>query len=143
MEIGQEKHLILGYLFDMTVTLPTIFVGSKDGTNFRANTRANLTLHRLKLNFTDLGSYTTTIQRLGKDDYTETFEMTPATQVLANRIAAVEEVEQTIPIYERNKNVTISIGYKTSFTSVTNIIVVEGDYTNKFIEVSKLFTNKS
>ena len=126
------ETFILGYLFDMTVTLPTIFVGSKDGNNFRANTRANLTLHRLKLNFTDLGSYTTTIQRLGKDDYTETFEMTPATQVLANRIAAVEEVEQTIPIYERNKNVTISIGSKHPLPASLISLSWEGDYTNKF-----------
>ena len=116
----------------MTVTLPTIFVGSKEGNNFRANTRANLTLHRLKLNFTDLGSYTTTIQRLGKDDYTETFEMTPATQVLANRVAAVEEVEQTIPIYERNKNVTISIGSKHPLPASLISLSWEGDYTNKF-----------
>ena len=86
------ETFILGYLFDMDIQLPTIFIGQRQGDKFRANTRAYLTIHRLKLNFTDLGLYKTTIQRLGKDDYSETYEMTPATQVLANRVTAVQEL---------------------------------------------------
>ena len=108
----RNETFVLGYLFNMDIQLPTIFVGQQQGDKFRANTRAYVTLHRLKFNFTDLGLYTTTIKRLGKTDYSETYEMTPATQVLANRLAVVEEVEQTVPIYERNKIETVNVSSK-------------------------------
>ncbi len=125
------ETFILGYLFDMDIQLPTIFIGQRQGDKFRANTRAYLTIHRLKLNFTDLGLYKTTIQRLGKDDYSETYEMTPATQVLASRLAAVHEVEKTVPIYERNKNVTINISSRHPLPASLISLSWEGDYTNR------------
>ena len=115
----------------MDIQLPTIFIGQRQGDKFRANTRAYLTIHRLKLNFTDLGLYKTTIQRLGKDDYSETYEMTPATQVLANRVTAVQEVEKTVPIYERNKNVTINISSRHPLPASLISLSWEGDYTNR------------
>ena len=125
------ETFILGYLFDMAIELPTIYVGTQQGEKFRANTRAYLTIHRLKLNFTDLGLYKTTIQRLGKTDYSEEYEMTPATQVLANRLTTVQEVEQTVPIYERNKNVTITVSSKHPLPASLISLSWEGDVNNK------------
>jgi len=126
------ETFVLGYLFNMDIQLPTIFIGQKQGDKFRANTRAYLTLHRLKLNFIDIGLYTTTIEKLGKDDFIETYEMTPATQILANRVTAVQEVEQTVPIYERNKNVTINISSKHPLPASLVSLSWEGDFNNKF-----------
>ena len=126
------ETFILGYLFDMEVGLPTIFVGRREGEKFRSNTRAYLTIHRINLNFTDLGVYKTTIKRLGKNDYSETYEMTPATQVLANRVAALEEVTKTIPIYERNQNVEITISSKHPLPASLISLSWEGDLNNKF-----------
>ena len=57
--------------------------------------------------------------------------MTPATQVLANRLTTVQEVEQTVPIYERNKNVTITVSSKHPLPASLISLSWEGDVNNK------------
>jgi hypothetical protein len=93
----------IGYLYEMSVTLPTIYYNKKEGEKFVSDTRSNTILHRVKLAFGPVGVYETTLARTGRADYTELFEVTPANIVEANTQGIVDDNElRTVPVYDRN-----------------------------------------
>ena len=127
-----NKTVILGYLYDMQVKLPTIYVTKVENDNMTADTNASLIIHRIKLNFGAHGSYSTTIDRLGKPSYTEVWESPISDQYLLSNVAIDDEATKTIPTYERNKNLSITL--KSSHPSPATLYSMswEGDYTSKF-----------
>ena len=119
----------------MSITMPTIYYVTQSGQNFRADTRANTILHRVKLGFGPVGIYETTLSRVGRDDYTELFEVTPADRQLANRTTVFEDnLLRTVPIYDRNINSTLVI--KSTHPSPANFHTLswEGVYNNNFYQ---------
>ena len=130
---GQDFYI--GYLYTMSITMPTIYYVTQAGQNFRADTRANTILHRVKLGFGPIGIYETTLSRIGRADYTELFEVTPANQVLANTTTVFEDnILRTVPIYDRNINATLVI--KSTHPSPANFhtLTWEGVYNNNFYQ---------
>ena len=130
---GQDFYI--GYLYTMSVTMPTIYYVTRVGENFRADTRANTILHRVKLGFGPIGIYETVLSRIGRSDYTELFEVTPANQVLANTTGVFEDnILRTVPIYDRNINATLVI--KSTHPSPANFhtLTWEGVYNNNFYQ---------
>ena len=130
---GQDFYI--GYLYTMSITMPTIYYVTRTGENFRADTRANTILHRIKLGFGPVGIYETTLQRIGRSDYTELFEVTPANQYLANSTGVFEDnILRTVPIYDRNINATLII--KSTHPSPANVhtLTWEGVYNNNFYQ---------
>ena len=127
-----SNNLILGYEFDMEVELPTIYYTRKEGEAVRSDIHASLTIHRVKLMFGDVGLYKTTLKRLGKADYTQQFELTPANQYAANTTAIKDQTIQTIPVYERNQNLNIVIKSSHPTPATVRSMQWEGDYSNRF-----------
>ena len=130
---GQDFYI--GYLYTMSITMPTIYYVTQTNQNFRADTRANTILHRVKLGFGPIGMYETTLSRIGRSDYTELFEVTPANQVLANTTGVFEDnILRTVPIYDRNINATLVI--KSTHPSPANFhtLTWEGVYNNNFYQ---------
>ena len=127
-----NRTVVLGYLFDMQIKLPTIYITKIENESIKADTNASLIIHRIKLNFGSFGTYSTTIDKLGKTSYTETLESPVFSQYLLSNVAIDEEVTKTIPIYERNKNLSITL--KSSHPSPATLYSMawEGDYTSKF-----------
>jgi hypothetical protein len=129
------QNFYIGYLYTMSITMPTIYYVTRTGENFRADTRANTILHRVKLGFGPIGIYETTLSRVGRDDYTELFEVTPADRQLANRTTVFEDnLLRTVPIYDRNINATLVI--KSTHPSPANFHTLswEGVYNNNFYQ---------
>ena len=126
------ETFIIGYLYEMDIQLPTIYTTSIQGNKTRADTKASLIIHRLKVNFGPVGVYETKLTRPGKPDYTDLKELAIADGQAADRLPVVDEVQQTIPCYERNTNLTINI--KSNHPSPATIFSYawEGDYTNRF-----------
>tara|TARA_B100001029_G_scaffold14827_1_gene9968 strand:+ start:1962 stop:4847 length:2886 start_codon:yes stop_codon:yes gene_type:complete len=126
------ETFIIGYLYDMDIQLPTIYTTSIQGNKTRADTKASLIIHRLKVNFGPVGVYETKLTRSGKPDYTDLKELAIADDQAASRLPVVEEVQQTIPCYERNTNLQINI--QSSHPSPATIFSYawEGDYSNRF-----------
>tara|TARA_Y100000401_G_scaffold14620_1_gene9874 strand:- start:131 stop:496 length:366 start_codon:yes stop_codon:yes gene_type:complete len=119
----------------MSITMPTIYYVTQSGQNFRSDTRANTILHRVKLGFGPIGIYETTLSRVGREDYTELFEVTPADRQLANRTTVFEDnLLRTVPIYDRNINSTLII--KSTHPSPANFHTLswEGVYNNNFYQ---------
>ena len=93
------ETFLIGYQFTMEVNLPTIYYRTQTGNNWRADTRANTILHRVKFGFGPVGIYETTLNRTGRSSYTEVFEVTSANQYLANTGAIVDDnLLRTVPI---------------------------------------------
>ena len=128
-----NETFLIGYLYEMKITLPTIYYVIKDGEAFRADTRSNTIIHRAKLAFGPLGVYETQLTRLGRADYTELFEVTPANQINANSTAIVDDnVLRTVPIYDRNINATLTIKSNHPSPATIHNLTWEGILNNKF-----------
>ena len=130
---GQDFYI--GYLYTMSVTIPTLYYVTRTGERFNADTRANTILHRVKLGFGPIGIYETTLSRVGRPDYTELFEVTPANQILANSSGVFNDnILRTVPIYDRNINATLII--KSTHPSPANFhtLTWEGVYNNNFYQ---------
>ena len=130
---GQDFYI--GYLYTMSVTIPTIYYVTRTGENFRADTRANTILHRVKLGFGPIGIYETTLSRIGRPDYTELFEVTPANQVLANSTGVFDDnILRTVPVYDRNINTTLVIKSTHPAPANFHTLTWEGVYNNNFYQ---------
>ena len=127
------ETFLIGYQFTMEVQIPTIYVVRQEGESYRADSRANTVLHRASFAFGPVGLYETTLTRVGRTDYTELFEITPANQYAANTASVVSDNKlYSVPIYDRNTNVTLKV--KSTHPTPANILYMtwEGVYNNNF-----------
>ena len=127
-----DAGLTLGYLYEMLVEFPTIYPQRKAGEAVRSDVRGSLTVHRVKLNLEDVGVYSSTLQRFGKPDYVQLYEARKQNTYNANTITYEKYQTQTIPVYERNTNVTITLS--SSYPSACTLISMnwEGDYNPRY-----------
>tara|TARA_R100000152_G_scaffold11580_1_gene4914 strand:- start:608 stop:3823 length:3216 start_codon:yes stop_codon:yes gene_type:complete len=129
-----DSDMVLGYNFDYEVKLPTIYRTSQQQQKFRSDIQASLIIQRLKLNLGNAGLYETLIERTGKPDYTETWEPAVADSYLANSVDFVESVTQTIPTYEKNTNLSVTIKSSHPAPATLYSMSWEGDYSTKFYQ---------
>ena len=130
-DVTPANNIILGYQFDMEVEFPTIHYSQQNGDAYRALLNGSLVIHRVKLNFGANGLYTTTLDRVGKPSYTETWEPTISDQYGANRVQINEQATQTIPAYEKNKNFTLTLKSTHPTPATLYSMTWEGVYTNQ------------
>ena len=125
------ETFLIGYQFTMQVDLPTIYYVTREGENFRADTRSSLVLHRAKFGFGPIGLYETTLTRTGRTDFTEVFEVSSADQYAANTGAIVDDnILRSVPVYDRNINATLTIKSTHPAPATIHNMTWEGVYTN-------------
>ena len=130
-----SQTFLIGYQFTMEVKLPTIYYLTQSGSNWRADTRANTVLHRVKFGFGPVGIYETTLSRTGRVDYTEVFEVTTADQYGANTAGIVDDNNlRTVPIYDRNINASLTLKSTHPAPATIHNMTWEGVYTNNNYE---------
>ena len=131
-DVTPPGTIILGYLFDMEVKFPTIYYTRPQGEGIRSEVQGSLMLHRLKFSFGPIGVYETTLDRVGKRPYTELYEAVIADEYISNRVQFTPDSYATIPVYERNTNLTLSL--KSTHPSPATLFSMtwEGDYSNKY-----------
>ena len=128
----ENNTFVIGYLYEMDVRIPTLYVTQQVGTKYRSDAKSSLIIHRIKFSFGPLGVYSTTLQRVGKPDYTETKELALAGVVSASRLPIVNEVIETVPCYERNTNLTVNVKSEHPAPATLYSLAWEGDFTNRF-----------
>ena len=101
--------IIVGYLFDMEVEFPTIYYTQVGNDIISSDQSASLVVHRVKLSFGASGMYTTKLERKGKPTYSETYEPPLADSYNANKVGINEQITKQIPVYEKNKNFTLTL----------------------------------
>ena len=124
--------LYLGYLYDYQVDFPRIHFLNQQGERVTADINSSLIIHRLKFNFGRIGLYQTTLTRIGKLPYTETYESTDLNQYDANDAPYLAEKVKTIPVYEANKNVSITLKSSHPAPATLRSMSWEGDYSPKY-----------
>jgi len=115
------QRLMLGYEFTFGVEFPTIYMQKQEGTNWRSDINANLTVHRAEFSLGPSGVYDIGMIRLGhmpadeegserrdKWFYETRYETRPEDKYLANDVAFVPEVKTTYAIYDKNINLSPS-----------------------------------
>ena len=125
-----NQTFMVGYLYTMEVAIPTIYYVRREGEAFRADTRAHTILHRVKFGFGPIGVYETTLKRIGRVDYTETFEIAAADAYIANTAGIVNDDNlRTVPIYDRNINAQLTIKSTHPTPATIHNMTWEGVYT--------------
>ena len=121
-----------GYDFNMKVVLPTFFVSKQSDNTSTSFDTGNLIVHRLKVSLGQTGYYTTTLKRLGRPDYTQTYEAKPMDFYDADELGWMPYYEQTTPIYQRNKTFNLIIESQNPSPAVVQSATLEGVYTENY-----------
>ena len=130
-----NETFYIGYQYTMKIDLPTIYVSRLEGEAYRADSRANTVIHRIKLAFGPIGLYETTLNRVGRNSYTQEFEVSDANVYTANTAALRNDNKlYAVPVYDRNTNITLTI--KSTHPTPANILYMtwEGVYNNNFYQ---------
>ena len=124
--------LTIGYIYDYEVTFPTFYPTKGQGDKISADVNSSLILHRVKIHFGKIGLYETTLERVGKPDYTEVYESTELDEYDASDAPYLEEFIKTIPVYERNTNVDLKLKSSHPAPATLHALSWEGDYSPRF-----------
>ena len=124
--------LTIGYIYPYQVKLPTLYPTKIDGSRSTADVNSSLVLHRVKFHFGKIGLYETTLERVGKTDYTEVYESTELDEYDASDAPYLEEFIKTIPVYEKNTNVEITLKSSHPAPATLRSLSWEGDYSPKY-----------
>ena len=124
--------LTIGYIYPYEVKFPTFYATRQEGQNNRADINSSLVLHRLKFHFGKIGLYETTLERVGKTDYTEVYESTELDEYNASDAPYLEEFIKTVPVYEKNTNVDVTLRSSHPAPATLRAVSWEGDYSPKY-----------
>ena len=124
--------LTIGYIYPYQVKFPTFYYTKQEGNRTKSDINASLVLHRIKLHFGKIGLYETTLERIGKNDYTEVYESTELDEYDASDAPYLEEFIKTIPVYEKNTNVDVTLKSSHPAPATLRALSWEGDYSPKY-----------
>ncbi len=126
--------LNIGYLYEYSVEFPRLYTNKTQQQNVKSDTNSSLIIHRIKLNFGKVGLYETTLSRVGKSDYTEIYESTDLDEYQVSDAPYLQETIKTIPVYEKNKNVDITLKSNHPSPATLYSMTWEGDYSPLFYQ---------
>jgi len=131
-----NTRMMIGYVYDMQIEIPTIYPSKTQATNngpvTTRDTRAYLNLHRLKINFGQVGVYETTLKVLGRDDYTELYECKTMDSYPADEVAFDQRKTQVMPVYAKNIDTKIIVASDHPSPCTIHSLEWEGDYGAKW-----------
>ena len=127
---------VQGHEFTTRITFPTIYPRGKESYDITSN----VTIHRVKLSTSAIGVYNLEIKRKGYDTYNILVEQTPADDFYASSPPEIApgisitvpplrgEYIETVPIYTRNKNLTLTMYTNYDAPLTLNSMTWEGDW---------------
>ena len=124
--------LVIGYIYPYEVKFPRFYATANVGGKSRADVNSSLVLHRLKIHFGKIGLYETTLERVGKPDYTEVYESTTMDEYDVSDAPFLDEFIKTIPVYERNTNVDVTLRSSHPAPATLRALSWEGDFSPRF-----------
>lgn len=127
-----DTRLLVGYNFEMRVQLPKFYVQEVTQSGVKSDTRSSLMIHRVKVNFGDSGIYETTLKRLGHTDYTEEYAVPLYDQYSADSVALKREYTQVVPVYAKNRDMSLYIKSSHPSPATIHSITWEGDYNSRY-----------
>ena len=129
-----NTDLIVGYEYEFEVELPKIYITQTSGESISSETRGSLIIHRMNFDFGDVGVIDVTLKRRGRDDYTYTVESLEWDNVLASTATIAKGYLHTIPVYDRNENLTVLIKSNHPSPATIHSMNWEGDYSPRYYQ---------
>jgi hypothetical protein len=127
-----NTDITIGYEYEFEVELPKIFVTSQQGEKIRSQTRGSLVIHRMNFDFGDVGVIDVTLKRKGRNDYTKTYESLEWDSASSNTAAIAYGYTHTVPVYDRNTNLTVHLKSNHPSPATLHSMNWEGDYSIKY-----------
>ena len=129
-----NTDLIVGYEYEFEVELPKLYITQSDGQSQTSETRGSLTIHRMNFDFGDVGVIDVTLKRRGRDDYTYTVESLEWDNVLSSTPTIARGYLHTIPVYDRNENLTVLIKSNHPSPATIHSMNWEGDFSPRYYQ---------
>lgn len=127
-----ETHFTVGYVYDYEVKLPRLYPIRLNANKSTADVNSSLVLHRIKFHFGKVGSYKSKLTRVGKPDFIDQHESTLLAQYDSGDVPYLPEFIKTVPVYERNTNVEITLTSTHPSPATLHALSWEGDYSPRF-----------
>ena len=131
---GVNTDLIVGYEYEFEVELPKIYITKSEGDQQTSETRGSLIIHRMNFDFGDVGVIDVTLKRRGRDDYTYTVESLEWDNVLASTASIAPNYLHTIPVYDRNDNLTVFLKSNHPSPATIHSMNWEGDDSPRYYQ---------
>ncbi len=127
-----NTDVVIGYEYEFEIELPKVYMTRQEGEKTLSETRGSLVIHRMNFDFGDVGVIDVTLKRRGRDDYTYTVESLEWDNVLSSTAAIASGYMHTIPVYDRNENLSVFI--KSNHPSPATLFSMnwEGDYSPRY-----------
>jgi len=132
--VSVNTDVIIGYEYEFEVELPKVFVTRTEGEKTRSETRGSLVLHRMNFDFGDVGVLDITLKRKGRPDYTYTVESKEYDSIAASTAAIASGYIHTIPVYDRNTNLSVFIKSNHPSPATLHSMNWEGDYSPRYYQ---------
>ena len=129
---GNAVDYKIGFLYNYIVELPTLYPSKQTGEKNIYDVNSSLVLHRLKFHFGKVGAYKTILTRVGKSEFTQQHESALLSQYEAGQVPYLPEFIKTVPVYERNTNVEITLKSTHPSPATLHAVSWEGDYSPRF-----------
>lgn len=126
-----NDDIIVGYLYDMEVHLPEIFLRSGENNQISDYT-GSLVVSRLKFNVGLGGDFKFYVKSKGRDDWHEAFAVTDADYYFANDVPLAEVKFYTIPLHQKSKNMSLKLLASGPFPISLISMMWEGHYSSRY-----------
>ena len=126
------RNLIIGYIYTMTVELPKFFVTQSEGQGAISDFTSDLIIHRLKVSTGLSGPIKYEVTITGRPEWNQTIEATAPNSYDLNSVNMSVDAIHTVPIYQRNENLTFKIIGDTPFPVSLLSLNWEGKYNTGF-----------
>ncbi len=98
------RDLVIGYVYDMEVELPTLYATETQGQRSIADSTADLILHRIKVSTGLSGPVTYKVDITGRDSWSNVVNVTLPNTYVLNNVNLAASATHDVPIYQRNEN---------------------------------------
>jgi hypothetical protein len=126
-----DDNVIVGYLYDMEVQLPQIYVRSGEGKQISDFT-GSLVVSRLKFNVGLGGDFKFLVDAKGRGAWEEAFAVTDANYYAANDVPLAGSKSYTIPLHQKSQNMSIKLKASGPFPVSLLSLMWEGHYSTRY-----------
>lgn len=129
-DVSQDQ-VVVGYLYDMEVDIPRIYVRSGENGQ-TADLTGSLVISRLKISTGLTGEFSFLVKAQGRSDWTESFVVADANYYQGNDVPLATSRLYTLPLHQKSKNMTLKLKASGPFPVSLISIDWEGHYSGKF-----------
>ena len=126
--IDSEGVYTPGFEYESKVVFPTIYPRGKEAYDITSN----VTIHRVKLSTSAIGTYNLKVDRVGYDTYETLVEQTPADEYLSHYPTLSGHKIETVPVYTRNTNLSLTMSTKFDAPFTLHSMTWEGDWNQPY-----------